>query len=161
VLVIVSVYISFNRGGSWKGIQFNSVDSKGNKIKCKDPHCSLHLNIFNSEFGPVYSTKTAPGVILATGNVGYKLEKSNELVSTWISTNGGGSFQEIAKGGYIYEIGDHGSLIVMADDQKKTDTVLFSWNFGASWENIKFTDTEINVSNIYNDPYNRKSIFFI
>jgi len=50
------------------------------------------------------------------------------MTSTWLSTNGGVAFQEILKGSHIYEMGDHGALIVLADDQNETEEVKFSWN---------------------------------
>lgn len=33
-----------------------------------------------------------------------------------MSRNGGLSWEEIKKGSHIYEVGDHGSIIVMAND---------------------------------------------
>lgn len=83
------------------------------------------------------------------------------MVSTWISTNGGVTFQEILKGSHIYEIGDHGALIVIADDQNETNQLKFSWNFGISWETLNFANAPILVENISTDPDNKSSIFII
>jgi len=96
---------------------------------------------------------------LGVGNVGYRLEQSPNAVSTWISTNGGQTFQEILKGSHIYEIGDHGSLILVADDQNETNELRFSWNFGLSWETYKFSEDKIHVENISTDPSNKGRIF--
>lgn len=85
-------------------------------------------NFGTHNFGPIYSNKNAVGIIIGVGNVGYKLEHAANMTSTWISTNGGVSFQEILKSSHIYEIGDHGALIVIADDQNETNELKFSWN---------------------------------
>jgi len=37
-------------------------------------------------------------------------------VNTYLSRDGGLSWEETKKGSHIYEVADHGSLIVMADD---------------------------------------------
>lgn len=52
---------------------------------------------------------------MAIGNIGYQLEtRLNDRVNTYLSRDGGLNWQEVKKGSYIYEIGDHGGLIVMA-----------------------------------------------
>lgn len=63
-------------------------------------------------FGPVYAPKKAVGHILATGNVGAHL--SNKNVNTYLSNDGGHTFKELAKGSYIYDISDHGNIILLA-----------------------------------------------
>lgn len=35
-------------------------------------------------------------------------------MNTYLSRDGGLTWQEVMKGSYIYELGDHGGLIVMA-----------------------------------------------
>ena len=52
------------------------------------------------------------------------------------------------KGSNIYEVGDHGGLIVMASDQKATDTLFYSWDEGLTWESKKFTSKPFEISNI-------------
>jgi len=56
-------------------------------------------------------------------------------------------------------MGDHGALIILADDQNETDEVKFSWNFGTSWETIKFSNEKMIVDNIATDPDNTSSVF--
>lgn len=67
-------------------------------------------------FGPVYSSKNSLGIILATGNIGKYLETREDRVNTYLSVDGGYSWKEVAKGSSIYEVADHGGLIVMAKD---------------------------------------------
>jgi hypothetical protein len=40
-------------------------------------------------YGPFYSVKTAIGIILGTGNVGYHLANRADEINTWLSRDGG------------------------------------------------------------------------
>lgn len=51
-----------------------------------------------------------------------------------MSRDGGLTWFEIAKGSHIYEIGDHGGVIVLASDQQATKILKYSWNEGKTWE---------------------------
>lgn len=53
---------------------------------------------------------------MATGNVGYHLSHQASEINTYISRDGGLNWFEVRAGSHIYEIGDHGALIVMGDD---------------------------------------------
>lgn len=109
--------MTFDKGGIWKPIEAPYLDSKGKKILCSNADCSLHLNSYsNSNFGPVYSTRNAAGLIMGTGNVGDYLSSRHDEINTYLSRDGGLTWFEVAKHSHIYEIGDHGGLIVMASD---------------------------------------------
>jgi len=71
---------------------------------------------------------------MGTGNVGDYLSYRKDEVNTYLSRNGGLTWFEVKKGAHIYEIGDHGGLIVMASNQKATDKVHYSWDEGMSWQ---------------------------
>ena len=81
---------------------------------------------------------------MATGNIGPYLRFEQDTTNTYLSRDGGLNWIEAHKGAYIYEFGDHGGLIVMADDVKKTKQVVFSWNEGQSWY-----DLDKNVSTVF------------
>ena len=69
----VRSYITHNKGGSWEPLRAPTVTSKGKPIDCYlEDDCSLHLEIFShqGELAPVYSTESATGVVLGTGNLG-------------------------------------------------------------------------------------------
>ena len=53
---------------------------------------------------------------MSTGNVGYHLATRSDDINTYLSRDGGRNWFEVKKGSHIYEIGDHGALIVMAED---------------------------------------------
>lgn len=50
-----------------------------------------------------------------------------------MSRDGGLNWQEVRKGPYIYEYGDHGGLIVMAPTNTATTEVLYSYDEGLTW----------------------------
>lgn len=100
-------------------VQAPDKDSNGKKIVCEVKVCSLHLHSVSTrlQFGPFYSTTTSIGLVIGTGNVGKYLSYRTDQINTYLSRDGGLTWHEIAKGSHIYEIGDHGGVIVLADDQ--------------------------------------------
>lgn len=151
--------ITFDKGGEWKSIMAPERDSEGKRIIC-DEYCSLHLHSFTSEYSQVYSNENAIGIVLATGNVGRYLSYKEDELSTYLSRDGGFTWNEVKKGGYIYEMGDHGAIIVMADSQKATDTLYFSWNEGLTWEKITI-DFALEIENIIIEPTSTSQKFLV
>jgi len=125
---------------------------EGKLYDCDDA-CFLNLHGVSSEFPPFYSVSSAIGIILANGNVGEYLSKDPEDISTFLSRDGGLNWFEVRKGSHIYEIGDHGGLIVIADDQHPTDTILYSWDEGLTWQDLRISKDKIMVRNIIIEPY--------
>lgn len=71
----------------------------------------------NKDFNaaPPYSQESAVGVVMAVGSLGDKLNRDRgEKSSTYLSRDGGVNWAEVAKTPLIYDIGDHGGLIVAA-----------------------------------------------
>ena len=125
--------ISFNNGGTWQYVQAPSKDSRGKSIDCLlSKGCSLHFHTVTSSdmYGSFYSTEKAIGIIIATGNVGYHLSRQKGDVNTYLSRDGGREWMELMKGSFIYEIGDHGGILLMASDEQATNTLFYSWNEG-------------------------------
>jgi hypothetical protein len=65
------------------------------------------------------------------------------------------------RGSFSYEMGDHGGLMVMADNIKVTNKVIYSWDEGLSWEEFKFSEDAINVKNIVIEPDNIDNTFYL
>ena len=57
-------------------------------------------------------------------------------MSTYLSRDGGLNWDEVHKGPYIYELGDHGALIVMAKHIIATQDILYSYNEGKTWNEL-------------------------
>ena len=73
-------------------------------------------------------------------------------MNTYLSRDGGLNWSEVKKGSYIYEIGDHGGLIVMADNTKQTTDIIYSFNEGKTWHSMTISDTPFDITNIIIEP---------
>lgn len=63
----------------------------------------------------------------------------------------------------MFEIGDHGSIIVMAKDKDYATTreVEYSFDEGLSWKTLEISDTLIEVNNIVTEPSNVATAFLV
>lgn len=75
-----------------------------------------------------------------------------ERINTYFSRDGGLNWAEIAKGAHIYELGDHGGLMVMAKNREPTKTVMYSFNEGKTWHELEISQTPIDITNIIIEP---------
>lgn len=159
---VVRTVITFDKGGRWDRLKPPTVDSLGKKIDCPPVSCWLHLHGQKDfrNFAPFYSLENAVGLILGTGNVGPFLRYEPDQVNTYMSRDGGLTWVEAHKGAFIYEFGDHGGLAVMADDLRKTQQVIFSWNEGQSWYDFSL-DGLVEVDNILTEPNSTASKFLL
>jgi len=69
----VRTMITHNKGGSWDTIKAPEKTSKGKRIQCfNEDGCSLHFEIYSAmgEHSPVYSSQSAVGIVIGTGNLG-------------------------------------------------------------------------------------------
>lgn len=149
--------ISFDKGGAWSLLKPPRVDSAGKEYQCGAKpleQCALHLHGMTSSelFAPFYSSESSVGIIMGTGNVGGSLRFEPEETDTFFSRDGGMTWMEAHKGAYIYEFGDHGGLVLMADDLKRTTQVVFTWNEGQSWYDFTVSSTPFEVDNILTEP---------
>mmetsp|Transcript_58242 Transcript_58242/g.176090 ORF Transcript_58242/g.176090 Transcript_58242/m.176090 type:complete len:868 (+) Transcript_58242:55-2658(+) len=151
---VVRTVISFDKGGVWTYLKPPKVDSRGARIECPPERCWLHLHGISNfqNYAPFYSTENAVGIIMGTGNVGPYLRFEPDQTNTYLSRDGGLTWVEAHKGAFIYEFGDHGGLVVMADDVRKTKQVVFSWNEGQSWYDFELGSSPVEVDNIVTEP---------
>lgn len=160
---VVRTVISFDKGGVWSYLKPPSVDSLGKKIDCPPDRCWLHLHGITNfhNYAPFYSSENAIGIIMGTGNVGAYLRFEPDQINTYLSRNGGLTWVEAHKGAFIYEFGDHGGLLVMADDIRKTKQVVFSWNEGQSWYDFELSEYPVEVDNIVTEPNSTSTKFLL
>lgn len=159
-LDFVKTVISFNKGGNWRRVYAPDRDSLGKKYDCSE-YCYLNLQGISGDYPPFYSVDSAAGIIIANGNVGRYISNDPDDIAVFLSRDGGLNWFEIRKGSHIYEIGDHGGLILIADDQTPTNTILYSWDEGLTWEELKFTDEKIMVTNIIIEPTSTGQHFIV
>jgi hypothetical protein len=75
--------------------------------------------------------------MMAVGNVGEYLAPYTES-DTFLTRDGGFTWEEIRKDAHMYEFGDSGSILVIANDEEPTDHVLFSTDEGLSWREYNY-----------------------
>eukprot|EP00959_Pyramimonas_sp_CCMP1952_P002926 60607-Pyramimonas_sp.AAC.1 len=73
---------------------------------------------------------------MAVGSVGTYLEADPDVVNTYFSRDAGQTWREVRKRPHIYEFGDHGGIVLMAEHASSgpTDKIWFSRDEGECWE---------------------------
>ena len=79
--------------------------------------------------------------MMAVGNVGEYLAEYRDS-DTFLSRDGGFTWEEIRKDAHLWEFGDSGSVLVMANDEEPTDHVVYSLDEGISWHVYKFENDD-------------------
>jgi hypothetical protein len=116
-------------------------DSFGHEYPCKGTKCALHIHGYTERPDPraTYSTPSVPGLLMAVGNVGESLALYVDS-DTFLSRDAGLTWEEVHKDAHLWEFGDSGSILVMANDEEPTDYVLYSTDEGLSWKEYKFNE---------------------
>lgn len=158
----IQTRITHNDGGSWKPLPPPLVDSQGNKYECDSTRCALHVHGFTERFDAraTYSTPSVPGLMMAVGNVGEKLAPYTES-DTFLSRDAGFTWEEVHKDAHLWEFGDSGSVLVMANDEVATDHVLYSLDEGLTWNEYRFTDDKVRVKAIMTVPSDTSRRFIL
>ncbi|PWN42574.1 Oligoxyloglucan reducing end-specific cellobiohydrolase [Ceraceosorus guamensis] len=148
----LSTRITHNDGGRWKPLTPPRADVNGAPYDCHQVGCSLHLHGYTERDDPttMFSSPTAVGLLLGVGNVGKSLAPYADS-DTFISRDGGFSWEEVHKDAHKWEFGDQGSIILLANDERPTNEVLYSLDEGKSWQSYKFGET-LRVTGILTVP---------
>ena len=99
--------------------------------------------------------------MLATGNLGRRLTSNDSPKNLYISRDGGLTWKSTKPGSYIYEIGDHGALIVIAKKNQPTTDIEFSWDEGLTWETLKISEISMFIENIIIEPNSVSQQFIV
>jgi hypothetical protein len=97
---------------------------------------------------------------MAVGNVGEHLAPYRES-DTFLSRDAGFIWEEVHKGAHLWEFGDSGSILVMANDEEPTDHVLFSTDEGLTWREYRFGNRKIRVKAIVTVPSDTSRRFML
>lgn len=155
--------ITFDHGSSWQPLQAPTVDDEGQLINCSK--CSLHLSQKFSQLYPVtrsvsiMSSKTAPGVIMATGVIGRNL-KGHPCV--FISRDAGQTWKQILKNYHFFNYGDHGGVLVAVKYFKskgETREILYSTDEGETWLKYTFHTSNLKVYGLMIEPNSNSTEF--
>ncbi|EGW32507.1 uncharacterized protein SPAPADRAFT_138012 [Spathaspora passalidarum NRRL Y-27907] len=158
----IQTMITHNDGGEWNFLLPPAVDSKNQKYKCQGSKCHLHLHGFTerADYRDTYSSGSATGFLIGAGNVGEYLEDYDKS-STFMSKDGGVTWKEIKQGNYMWEYGDHGTILVLVSNYEETNTLLYSLDEGESWIEYKFADSKVRVLDLATVPTDTSRKFVI
>ncbi|EME89230.1 uncharacterized protein MYCFIDRAFT_55669 [Pseudocercospora fijiensis CIRAD86] len=159
-------YMTHNDGGDWALIGRPREPPKDMDVKfgCSGSNveeCSLHLHGYTERKDPrdTYSSPSAVGLMIGTGNVGEYLEYKKDA-DTFITRDGGLSWEVIAKGNWMWEYGDQGSIIVIVKENEVTDRVRYSLDEGQTWKEYRF-GKEMTVTDISTVPSDTSRNFLL
>jgi hypothetical protein len=156
----IKTLISFSKGGDWKRIKSPNRDVDGKKYDCGE-NCYLNLFGVTSDNSQYYSVDSAAGLIIGNGSIGRYLSTERDKISTFLSRDGGLNWFEIRKGSHIYEIGDHGALILIADDVNPSSEIYYSWDEGLTFDSLRISDEKFLIKNIIIEPTSTSQHFVI
>ncbi|KAF8264511.1 Oligoxyloglucan reducing end-specific cellobiohydrolase [Lactarius quietus] len=144
--------ITHNDGGSWKMLNppNTTLTAKLTIVEA----CGLHVH------GYTERSPSVVGLLMAVGNVGEKLVPYKES-DTFLSRDAGFTWEEVHKDAHLWEFGDSGSILVMANDEEPTDHVLFTTDEGLHWRSYQFTDEKIRVRSIVTLPSDTSRRFIL
>ncbi|KAL9613874.1 MAG: hypothetical protein Q9167_001611 [Letrouitia subvulpina] len=159
--------ITHNDGAEWAPLRAPQIDPEGHEYPCNVGNlekCSLHLHGYTERRDPrdVFSSPSAVGLMMGVGNVGdFLTEKGSDTSDTFITIDGGVSWQAVKKGNYMWEYGDQGSIIVIVRDTVATDEIFYSLNEGSTWIPFKFSKTKVHVAILSTVPSDNSRNFLL
>ncbi|XP_019904990.2 VPS10 domain-containing receptor SorCS3 isoform X2 [Esox lucius] len=138
----VKTYITYNKGRDWRLLQAPGSDLAGNDIHCILPFCSLHLQLQTSEnpylSGSISTKASAPGIIVATGNIGSELSYNN--VGMFISSDAGNNWRQIFEEEHnIWFLDKGGALVAVKQPTIPTRHLQISFDEGRQWTRHSFS----------------------
>ncbi|KAM3622591.1 uncharacterized protein V6R79_000720 [Siganus canaliculatus] len=147
----VKTYITYNKGRDWRLLQAPASDLDGNDIHCILPFCSLHLQLQMSEnpylSGTISTKSSAPGIIVATGNIGPELSYNN--VGMFISSDAGNSWRQIFEEEHnVWFLDKGGALVAVKQPSVPTRHLWVSFDEGWQWTKHSFSSVPLFVDGV-------------
>lgn len=161
-LVDIVTKMSFNEGGSWHRIAAPQ-EERSRCAVATECYLNLHGSTTNRR-GRFYSRANAPGVLLATGNVGETLREEQAALNTYLSNDAGATWSLFANGSYDYEVSNHGGLMVLTPNLASTNFIRFTSDEGKSeWKQCAFFEATktMEVTDIIAEPTGGQAQFII
>lgn len=93
--------------------------------------------------------------------MGTKLTANDAQKALFLSRDGGLTWNTVRLGCHIYEIGDHGALIVIAKKNTPTNYIEFTWDEGRTWDRLVISDRDLFIENIIIEPNSISQQFMI
>ena len=162
---MLKTMITHNDGAEWALLKAPETNSRGQPIGCDvstTESCSLHLHGFTERKDGLdtFSSPSAVGLMLATGNVGDHLTLKSEA-DTFISRDAGITWSSVKDGNYMWGYGDQGSIIVVVEEDEVTDMISYSLDEGKTWVDYKFSDAKMTIDDITSLPSDTSRNFLL
>lgn len=128
--LLLKTYITFDNGGEWAPLKTPGV-------AC--PTCSLNLYFnYKSTQRPMYTSSNTIGLLIANGAVGPSLPYDNSYnLNTYISRDAGLTWQQVSvpavTGPYVFQVGSNGGILVVAPQNKLTNSIYYSLDQGLTF----------------------------
>ncbi|XP_041981642.1 sortilin-related receptor-like [Aricia agestis] len=165
--------ITFDHGVTWAPITPPTEDENGKPLNCHiENSCSLHLCQKFSQLYPatrptgpymrsasIMSSKSAPGIIMATGVVGKSLKG---IPGVYLSRDAGLTWKRILKDYYFFNYGDHGGVLIAVKYFKtrgETSRILYSTNEGLDWKSYRFNADDLRIYGLMTEPGENTTTF--
>ncbi|CAK9806758.1 Sortilin-related receptor [Anthophora plagiata] len=156
--------ITFDHGATWNPIKPPTTNHEGYYVHCTK-RCSLHLSQRFSQLYPVtrsvsiMSSKSAPGIIMATGVIGPDLKGYPAL---YVSRDAGLTWKQVLKDYYFFNMGDHGGLLVAVKYFKshgETRDISYSIDEGETWQSYQFNEKMLRLYGLMTEPGENTTVF--
>ncbi|XP_016395297.1 VPS10 domain-containing receptor SorCS3-like [Sinocyclocheilus rhinocerous] len=150
-----NLYISDTRGIYFTLALENVRTSRGlggnSMIDLYEPFCSLHLQLQMSEnpylSGSISTKSSAPGVIVATGNIGSELSYNN--VAMFISSDAGNNWRQIFEEEHnVWFLDKGGALVAVKQPTVPTRHLWISFDEGRQWTRHSFSALPLFVDGV-------------
>ena len=157
--------ISHNDAATWFLLPPPQKDVNGKKYNCKG--CSLHLHSYTERLDPSrdsFSSASALGLMFGLGNVGTTLGdlKDTENLGLYFTKDAGLSWKEVAKGKYMWEFGDQGTVLVIVEGGAEVNALKYSLDLGETWREYVFSpDKKYLVEDIATVPSDNSLKFIL
>ncbi|XP_025834721.1 sortilin-related receptor-like isoform X2 [Agrilus planipennis] len=158
--------ITYDHGGSWHLLSPPARDEEGQLISCSsNNNCSLHLSQTFSRLHPetrsisILSSKSAPGLIVATGVIGKSLKGH---FGVFVSSDAGFTWRQVLKELYFFNMGDHGGVLTAVKYYKnwgETRVVLYSTDEGENWSEAPFSEHNLRLYGLMTEPGENSTVF--
>lgn len=150
--VIVSV-ITWDNGGQWR-----TMEGPTGSCPSTSAHCHIHLQGRSSGFA-IETNPNAVGLIVGTGNTGDIMD--DDALNTYISRDAGLTWNFVTTGTKVYQFSDHGGLLLLAEDEYPTKSVLYSWDKGTTLTNCTFDTKDKLITWIGTAPSGTSQNFLV
>ncbi|KAF8864345.1 Oligoxyloglucan reducing end-specific cellobiohydrolase [Acephala macrosclerotiorum] len=156
--------ITHNDGAEWDYLPPPKADADGKKYECGSniEKCALHIHGYTerSDKSHTYSSASAIGLMLGTGNVGEYLTTAKDA-DTFMTSDAGVNWKFVKKGTYMWEFGDQGSIVVIVKEREPTKDVFYSLDEGDTWISYPFSDTEVQIDDLTTVPSDNSRNFLL